>query len=166
MTAVVTFIRRALAYLADGMLVFFASRVVLRAPTVWFGEVSTGVYLTLHFLQPLIVAAYFVVGHWRYGRTFGKFIVGLRVVGPDAGKLSLVRAVVRYIPFFIGTLGFALIDTKVGQPASVSLGAESVDLWTITFAAWIAAEALTCAYTKGQRSIHDLMAQTWVRGTS
>lgn len=62
-----------------------------------------------------LAIGYHTVLEWRYGRTVGKFLVKIRVVGPDGGRpslrASLVRNVLRLVDWLpaLYALGMAAI---------------------------------------------------------
>jgi|RhiMetdeSRZDD1v2_1073273.scaffolds.fasta_scaffold44955_5 uncharacterized RDD family membrane protein YckC len=79
-----------------------------------------------------LTTAYFVVFHGREGKTIGKWLLGLRVVGSDQAPVSYRRALLRWI----GTVGFGF----------VSLGLSF--LWIL--------------WQREKRGWHDFLARTWV----
>lgn len=88
------------------------------------------VFLTLGWI--FLATAYFVVFHGMDGRTIGKSLLGLRVVGPDQAPISYRRALLRWL----GTAGFGC--------ASIGLSF----LWIV--------------WSAEKRGWHDLLARTWV----
>ncbi|MGE5216300.1 MAG: RDD family protein [Chloroflexota bacterium] len=98
--------------------------------------------LTLHNAGPLVslltlagmglTTAYFVVFHGMDGRTIGKWLLGLRVVGADRQPIGYRQALLRWI----GTVG---------------LGAASFGLAFL----WI-------LWQPEKRGWHDFLARTWV----
>jgi uncharacterized RDD family membrane protein YckC len=48
----------------------------------------------------LLSIAYFPLLEWRYGQTFGKFVMSIHVTGEDGLRTSLPAAIVRRVPFF------------------------------------------------------------------
>jgi len=79
-----------------------------------------------------LTTTYFVVFHGMEGRTIGKWLLGLRVVGVDQRPISYRRALLRWI----GTVG---------------LGGASFGLAFL----WI-------LWQREKRGWHDLLARTWV----
>ena len=79
-----------------------------------------------------LASAYFVVFHGMEGKTIGKWLLGLRVVGEAESTISFGRAFLRWI----GTVG---------------LGGASLGLAFL----WI-------LWQREKRGWHDLLARTWV----
>jgi uncharacterized RDD family membrane protein YckC len=79
-----------------------------------------------------LTTAYFVVFHGMEGKTIGKSLLGLRVVGPNQASLTYRQALLRWI----GTVGFGM----------VSLGLSF--LWIL--------------WQREKRGWHDYLARTWV----
>lgn len=86
--------------------------------------------LTLAWIA--LATTYFVVFHGMEGKTVGKWLFGLRVVGVDQRPISYRRALLRWI----GTVG---------------LGGASLGLALL----WI-------LWQREKRGWHDLLARTWV----
>jgi uncharacterized RDD family membrane protein YckC len=84
------------------------------------------VFLTFGWL--FLATAYFVVFHGMDGRTIGKWLLGLRVVGADNHGISYASALLRWFGF-IATLGLG-------------------SLWVLV--------------SRQKRSLHDIIAGTWV----
>jgi uncharacterized RDD family membrane protein YckC len=87
-------------------------------------------FLTLAWMG--LATAYFVVFHGMDGKTIGKWLLGLRVVGADRRPVSYRRALLRWI----GTVG---------------LGAASFGVAFL----WI-------LWQREKRGWHDYLARTWV----
>ena len=68
-------------------------------------ENSSGLYFILTCASVALSAAYFVIFHSLDGRTIGKWIFGLRVVGSENGDVTLRQALLRWL----AALGFAPI---------------------------------------------------------
>ena len=79
-----------------------------------------------------LTTAYFVVFHGMEGKTIGKWLLGLRVVGPDQASLTYRQALLRWL----ATVGFGI----------VSLGLSF--LWIL--------------WQREKRGWHDFLARTWV----
>ena len=80
----------------------------------------------------ILAAAYFVVFHGMEGKTIGKWLFGLRVVGLAKQPISYRRALLRWV----GTLG---------------LGCATIGLSLL----WI-------LWSGEKRAWHDFLAGTWV----
>lgn len=86
----------------------------------------------LTFGWSLLATAYFVVFHGMEGKTIGKWLFGLRVVGSDDQAISYQRALLRWI----GSVGFGT--------ATIGLSF----LWIL--------------WSPEKRGWHDAVARTWV----
>jgi uncharacterized RDD family membrane protein YckC/ribosomal protein S27AE len=93
---------------------------------------ATPLMAFLTFGGVLIATCYFVVFHGMDGKTVGKWLLGLRVVGEEQRSISYRQALVRWI----GTVGLGC--------ASLGLGF----LWVL--------------WSREKRGWHDLLAHTWV----
>ena len=56
----------------------------------------------------LFSIAYFVFSWSKSGQTMGKMAVGIKIVGPDGQPPSLVKAVLRYIGYFVSGIALSL----------------------------------------------------------
>jgi uncharacterized RDD family membrane protein YckC len=52
---------------------------------------------------PFLVAGYFVLLHGMDGRTIGKWLLGLRVVGPDRGPVTYGQAFLRWVGYAVSS---------------------------------------------------------------
>ena len=60
------------------------------------------------FAVPLIIGAYYV-GLWALtGATVGKWLLGLRIVGPDGNPPTIGRSVIRFIGYGLSAIVFFL----------------------------------------------------------
>jgi uncharacterized RDD family membrane protein YckC len=48
----------------------------------------------------LLLGPYTVLTEWKYGQTFGKYLIGLRVVRESGTRIGFGQAVVRQLPMF------------------------------------------------------------------
>ena len=156
------FARRALAYFVDGLVMLLVTNLLIAIPTAWFGRISPQAHACLSVVTVVLTAIYYVGAHWRFGRTIGKAIVGLRVIGVRDQKVSLAEAAIRYLPFFIGAAGFAVSDMLGLSLTHVRIRGEEIEVLSIVFAAWVIAEIIVALLNKGSRSIHDIFAHTRV----
>jgi uncharacterized RDD family membrane protein YckC len=138
------FFRRVGAFLVDvlvivllsalmGLMAYVAYKVGLAAhdrPMSWNAAEPLISFLTLAWTA--LTTLYFVVFHGMEGRTVGKWLLGLRVVGKDQRSISYRHALLRCF----GTIG---------------LGGASFGLAFL----WI-------LWQREKRGWHDLLARTWV----
>lgn len=109
------FWRRAFALLVDAVVIIVLSTLMSLLSYIGYkvGLAGNGRSVSWENAMPLLLiltcgwmtlaTAYFVVFHGMEGKTIGKWMLGLRVVGPDQSAITYRRALVRWL----GTLGFA-----------------------------------------------------------
>jgi uncharacterized RDD family membrane protein YckC len=111
------FIRRACAFAVDwamilmlGILMFLMSHIGYKVGLSAHGrsvtmENSSGLYFILTWASIVLSAGYFVIFHSLDGRTIGKWIFGLRVIGAENGDVTARQAFLRWL----AAVGFAPI---------------------------------------------------------
>ena len=111
------FIRRACAFAVDwaiilllGLVMFLMSYIGYKVGLSAHGrsvtmENSSGLYFILTWASVALSAAYFVIFHSLDGRTIGKWIFGLRVIGAENGDVTSSQAFLRWL----ASVGFAPI---------------------------------------------------------
>jgi uncharacterized RDD family membrane protein YckC len=72
--------------------------------SLWLQTFLTGMYVLASFL-------YYTVGHWKYGKTIGKWIVGVRVesasyAGYPVGQMTYLQSVARWFASFASWMIF------------------------------------------------------------
>lgn len=157
----VLFIRRVAAYVIDGVLIF----VFVRPESfvkAWFGNIDLPAYVWCRSVAVLTMTAYYVGGHWRFGRTLGKGMLGLRVVNAGGEAPSLKVATLRYVPFFAMAVLFDVVDIFELPIGWVTIGNEQIDSMRVLAAAWIISEVIAAVATRGSGSLHDAIAHTMV----
>jgi uncharacterized RDD family membrane protein YckC len=116
-----------------GVTAYIGYKVGLTAhqrPISWNRAAPLISYLTFAWIA--LASAYFVVFHGMAGKTVGKWLLGLRVVGTEQSPISYRRALLRWV----GTVGFGA--------ASFGLSL----LWVL--------------WQREKRAWHDFLAGTWV----
>ena len=119
------FVSRTIAFCIDAM----ATVLIMLAGSVGFGLVlavfngdfndagrlSPGAVLSI---APLVFGLYCVVGWTLAGRTFGKALLGLRVVDRKGNHPSLTRSIVRVLGYIVSSIlwiGFIWIAFDSGR---------------------------------------------------
>jgi uncharacterized RDD family membrane protein YckC len=109
------FFRRACAFLLDGVVILALSAIMFYMCYVGYrvGLSAHGRALTWERATPFLVlftwgwigltTAYFVIFHGIEGKTIGKWLLGLRVVGAERSAVTYRRAFLRWL----GLVGFA-----------------------------------------------------------
>ena len=109
------FFRRACAFMVDLIIVLALVLVMVLLTYIGYkvGLSAHGRAVTWENLRPLLVflilagiglaTLYFVLFHGMNGKTIGKWLLGLRVVGAERGAITYRRAFLRWL----GTVGFA-----------------------------------------------------------
>ena len=138
------FFRRSLAFLIDLLVILLMSALMGAMSYIGYKVGLSAHERTINWataapLVSMLTAAcvalatlYFVVFHGLEGRTVGKWLLGLRLVGENRGAVSYRRALLRWI----GTVG---------------LGGASLGLAFL----WI-------LWQREKRGWHDMIACTWV----
>ena len=112
---VIGFSRRVVANLLDGLLIVFATFLVIMGLS--FLGIFVGMYrpeeeppaAAIALISALVVSFVYYCGAWAStGQTLGHFMIGGRVTRLDGGKLSWGQAIVRYIGFIISGLALSL----------------------------------------------------------
>jgi uncharacterized RDD family membrane protein YckC len=98
--------RRLVAYLVDGL---FLSVLGGLAGAIG-GVVDSGIWVAFwSLLVPFLVGViYFVRPYSTSGQTWGKRLVGIRVVSIDGSPLSLGKGILRWLGYFVSALPFDL----------------------------------------------------------
>ena len=159
------FTRRGTAYLIDRILIFLIIRPHLFL-VFWPGDIEVSVYIALDILTVLLGSAYFIGCHWRWGRTLGKRIMGLRVatllgISPP----PLRHAFLRFLPYlFLNSLAILLawVHFNMWMSDFLSVGSETLSLFEMMAIGWLLLDTISVAATKGFRSLHDKLADTVV----
>ena len=111
------FIRRGCAFAVDwamilmlGFVMFLMSHIGYKVGLSAHGrsvtmENSSGLYFILTLASIVLSGAYFVIFHSLDGRTIGKWIFGLRVIGAENGDVTASQALLRWL----AKVGFAPI---------------------------------------------------------
>jgi len=73
---------------------------------VWGAGIGVGraLWTATHLFNGLIHAAYVIGFHWRWGQTFGKMLLQIRVVRVDGGPLGLGQSIGRYFATFLSAI--------------------------------------------------------------
>ncbi len=154
--------RRILAYLLDMALVFgplSALPLVIEqlGPLIWAEDPGLGeLYIASALVLQGIYFLYFWTTESRWGRSLGKWILGLRVEKVSGGSMGLWQAAVR-----AGTLSAVFVlAAGAGVLASGSLASGAASMVELSIG--VALLAVTMRRASGWRSIHDVVSGTIV----
>jgi uncharacterized RDD family membrane protein YckC len=157
--------RRRLAALALDLLIYMVLGglidVTLLSQT---SSVSGLSYMLGYLLMVVALLAYWVIAQAMFGRTFGKWLLRLRVVGPDGGPPGWTRALIRNLVLGSPSLLLALMGVFIAA-TGMFFTDESVAIAVHTAIALLAYTLLAqVAFTasRGRPSIHDRLAGTRV----
>lgn len=129
----------------------------------------------------IIVAAYAVVLHARFGQTAGKWLMGIRVVDVDGGRIGWRRSVLRssvdilLSVVFLVAYGSALVGVPDAQFYGVDPAVRDQRIFTQgVYVHWIApaimvwtfSEVVVMLFNERRRSVHDFIAGTVVVATA
>jgi uncharacterized RDD family membrane protein YckC len=151
---------------------FWRRGAALGADLTIFGTLS----LLIGWWAVLVAAIYFVAGHALFGRTVGKWLLGLKVTHRSGAPLSWRDAVIRFAvfawgPFAWGALGSVVYFLHRGERVSFTLGRLTIaEMWLPLVYASIAAAIfvahlggfILAAFHPQKRALHDLAAHTEV----
>jgi uncharacterized RDD family membrane protein YckC len=152
------FVRRLTALAIDGFILGIVEFLVNTEPNSTLSSV-------LDYLLWIIAAvAYLVIGQAVWGRTLGKWLLRLRVVGPDGRPPGWKRALIRNLVLSAPWLLYVLL-TVVVVATGMFITDRSVAIAVKTaFALFTWALIAQVAFTasRGRPSIHDRLAGTRV----
>ena len=154
------FLRRAVASLIDIAIVllpFYAIYSNLEE------KLSVSTLYIMSILQVLAPGFYNTYLHYKYGQTFGKMALSIKVIDlKSGGGLSIKQAFIRSLPIVITCLIVAICTLYSSLSADSEIPAFILDNKSLLLSLWTTAE-LICMFTnKERKTIHDLMAGTVV----
>lgn len=171
-------LRRVVATALDLVLLlvvsFPFSWLLMQLTILPFREVhGIGFTLSFYFVMTLFSSVYFIVGHWKYGKTIGKFLLGLKVVDNEgAGRITLGQSFWRWTGFMAGGIwayiGYWMSSKAVGW---ISIFRDKLPGYFMTLAL-VAGVVLTGFFSLGllmtfigkyKRGFHDLLGATIVK---
>lgn len=148
---------RLLARIIDGVVLMIPSVtvMVLVLGTSFFSSVMGGdfsvftngapMFIVAGLINACMYAAYEAFLTSTYGGTLGKMALGLRVILPDGGMLSLQQALIRHLIYAGGGIIGALV------PMAGFLNG-----------LWMLADNVSAAFDPRKRALHDRIANTFV----
>ena len=148
---------RLLARIIDGVVLMIPSVtvMVLVLGTSFFSSVMGGdfsvftngapMFIVAGLINACMYAAYEAFLTSTYGGTLGKMALGLRVILPDGGLLSLQQALIRHLIYAGGGIIGALV------PMAGFLNG-----------LWMLADNVSAAFDPRKRALHDRIANTFV----
>ena len=134
--------------------------------------------LVFSILHVALGQAYSIYGHGRFGKTVGKWAMGIRVVRvtgePLRWREAWLRSAVDLCFAVVTSLGWiatfiAIADSKyygLGWSARAALRTAHEPAWSVWAAkvsvAWFLSEFVTMLFNKQRRALHDFIAGTVV----
>ena len=121
-------IKRVIAYIIDSIIVGVATAILLAIALfpIFIGNPAAFFNIfSFPFAMGLIYILYFPIAETMYGATFGKSLLGLKVVTRTGGKLSFEKAFIRNISKIHGVL--LLLDLIGGLITSTDLHQKYTD---------------------------------------
>ena len=121
---------------------------------------------------PLVLAIWFVVYtvsfysvalHAHYGQTFGKIVMGVKVVDVSETKLSIRQAILRdIVPIFFSVLSIASALPRIFSglgPYKTAGELSWIDYgWASGSLIWFLLEVVTMLTNEKRRAVHDFIA--------
>jgi uncharacterized RDD family membrane protein YckC/predicted Ser/Thr protein kinase len=144
--------------------------------TVIDAAILAPTFIVLHSWAWLLVVAYSIVAHARFGQTIGKWFLKLKVVDAEGQKIGWKRAAIRFFaemwaPVVWVGLGigfyFQFQDAAQGFHMDLKRSEDFVApllyalAFTITLLAYVGG-FLVAAFHPKKRALHDLLAGTYV----
>ena len=112
----------------------------------------------IEYAAVLLTLLYFTLCEGRFGRSLGKWALGLKVERADGSALGYARALVRAAMLSVGTvlsLAFSSeVEQQIGDGVMFSYVSAPLDVL------WFAAMALTMRRVSGKRGVHELASGT------
>ncbi len=112
----------------------------------------------IEYAAVLLTLLYFTLCEGRFGRSLGKWALGLKVERADGSALGYARALVRAAMLSVGTvlsLAFSSeVEQQIGDGVMFSYVSAPLDVL------WFAAMALTMRRVSGKRGVHELVSGT------
>lgn len=159
-----TFFQRLFAHIIDSLILWVPSLLIAATVLASPGFVAIAVAI----VGELLIVAYYILLHWRYGQTIGKKIMSVRVVNNvGEGQISLRQSVIREIlPFVvIGVAAIASVFIPSMHSVEGLLSGEPSRFQSLAGTAlliWAALEIITILFHQRHRALHDLISNTVV----
>ena len=156
--------RRLLAALIDGLVVLPLSVAEHLAAS---SSLSAGVRLGVLIAATVCWVAYPAVSHAVFGKTLGKALTGIIVVGPTGGPTGWSRAWIREaVPVVAGAYWIVSASRHLFHgssaglfrypPSEADIFVQDALFW------WVVLELVSMLTNAKRRAVHDLMAGTYV----
>ena len=149
---------RFLALIVDGFILSVITGLI-----EWCMSPNLGVFpnVVLCILFTCVPVAYDIYMHGRFGQTFGKFFLKVRVIDLGGGRITYKQAAVRnFVPVLLAPIviwySVSIVVTGVMQAPSLYRSAYLANL------VWVLLEMLTMLSNDKRRAVHDFMANTVV----
>ena len=141
-------------------------------------SISQSAALVFSILHAGLGQAYTIYGHGRFGKTVGKWVMGIKVVRvtgePLRWREAWLRSAVELCLAVVTSLGWiatfvAIADSEyygLRLSARVALRAAHEPLWAVwagkVGSIWVLSEVVTMLFNKQRRALHDFIAGTVV----
>lgn len=160
---------RLLAGIIDSVILFLASMLQLAITSLFGinmlepGFLGSAMHLKIYAVSIVWTIAYYVISEAFFGATPGKALCGLRVIGANRGKPSLLAALIRASIYYAVPCLPTWIFLGFQPPVT---GADSLDFFALAmaFAIYPALGSLfvTCRKRNGYAAVHDLASASRV----
>ena len=149
--------------------------VYLPAMAIYFYNMFYLKSIVIQLIILVLMMAYKPFMEYRYGATFGKMAVNIKVIGTGLNRLSLNQAAVRYIPWLTGSIisiisAFYLFQDQTFLQTSDFIELSAIQsqilpsgLNTINYlsSVFLFVSVIVVGFTKEKQGIHDMMANTY-----
>lgn len=165
------FWQRFAAIIIDGLVILPPSLLL-----EWVAGYSRIAALLVELPTASLYFVYCIYGHGRFGKTLGKYIMGIRVAGLDGGPITWRQAWLRssvdlLFSVILSVLAFISL-AEISDAAFLTPGhwnrhaiATSVSIpdWFIAAqVAWALSEVVVMLFNQQRRALHDFIADTVV----
>ena len=149
---------RFLALIVDGFILSMVTSLIEWCMSPNLG-VSPNVVLCILFT--CVPVAYDIYMHGRFGQTFGKFFLKVRVIDLGGGRITYKQAAVRnFVPVLMAPVAmwYSVNIVATGEVPDASLYRSAYVISVL----WVWLEMLTMLSNDKRRAVHDFVANTVV----
>lgn len=130
-----------------------------------FSETNLFILVAWNIFRIFLPVFYFIIAHYRYGRTIGKWVARIKVLDvSETRNLSLKQAFLRdsvYLSvLLIGLLYYGFWAFETGEPGY--LLNDYSDFAGSPYGVWLLLEIITMLVNSKRRAIHDFIAKSVV----
>ena len=131
------------------------------------GFSSNSLSFITNILISIIYTLYYVLMHGFFGQTFGKMVVGVKIIDTSETKINFGQSVIRSFPQIIPiiiTLGFnsKQLISGMSNQKDIQIADSVQTLLILTIFLWTFFNIIVAVSTDKHHALHDLFAGTVV----